>query len=73
VVLAALAGGMTCLAVLALFLGAVLGKNGAPIIFFTFGAAIVLTMGALGAYVVEMLLAARGIRRTVESHVDPSR
>jgi hypothetical protein len=73
VVLAALAGALTCLAVLVLFLGEVLGKNGAAILFFTFGAAILLTMGALGAYVVEMLLAARGIRRVVERHVDPAR
>jgi hypothetical protein len=66
VVLAALGGVATCSAVLLLFLGAVLGKSAASVLFLVFGGAVVFTMGALGAYVVEMLLAARGLRRVSE-------
>ncbi len=65
VVLAALAGALTCAAILMLFLGEVLGKSAANTLFVCFGGAIVLTMGALVAYVVEMLLAARVIRGVV--------
>ncbi len=62
VVLAALSGVATCCAVLLLFLGAVLGTSGATILFLVFGGAVVCTMGALTAYVVEMLIAAQGLR-----------
>ena len=66
VVLAALAGALTCSAVLVLFLGQVGGPLGARALFVVFGGAIVLTMGALTAFVAEMLLAARGVRLVVE-------
>ena len=66
VVLAALAGALTCAAVLVLFLGQVSGSSGASLLFLLFGGAIVLTMGALTAFVAEMLMAARGVRLTVE-------
>jgi hypothetical protein len=72
VVLAALAGTSTCAAVLVLFLGEVRGTSGANLLFLVFGGAIVLTMGALAAFVVEMLLAARGVRLTVEHNAGPS-
>ncbi len=65
VVLAALAGAQTCAAILVLFLGEVLGRGAATLLFLMFGGAIVLTMGALVAYVVEMLLAAQVIRHIV--------
>lgn len=65
-VLAALAGAFTCAAVLVLFLGEVRGSSGANLLFLVFGGALVLTMGALCAFVAEMLLAARGVRLTVE-------
>jgi hypothetical protein len=70
VVLAALGGAQTCGAVLVLFLGEVLGKGAASLLFLLFGGAIVFTMGALAAYVIEMLLAARGVRETVETSLD---
>jgi hypothetical protein len=70
VVLAALAGALTCGAILILFLGEVLGKEAASLLFLMFGGAIVLTMGALLAYVVEMLLAARVIRRVVAHSIE---
>jgi hypothetical protein len=72
VVLAALAGTATCAAVLVLFLGEVRGTSGADLLFFVFGGAIVLTMGALAAFVVEMLLAARGVRLTVDHNAGPA-
>ena len=66
VVLAALAGAATCGAALALFLGAVRGSAGASLLFYLFGGAIVLTVAALAAFVLEMLLAARGVRHLLD-------
>jgi predicted permease len=66
VVLAAMGGVATCCAVLLLFLGEVLGRSAASVLFIVFGGAVVFTMGALAAYVVEMLLAARGLRTLAE-------
>ena len=66
VILAALAGASTCGAALALFLGAVRGSAGASLLFYLFGGAIVLTVAALTAFVLEMLLAARGIRHLLD-------
>jgi hypothetical protein len=69
VVLAAVGGAQSCCAILILFLGEVLGRNAAGLLFLVFGGAIVLTMGALLAFVVEMLLAARGVRSTVARNI----
>ena len=66
VILAALAGASTCGAALALFLGAVRGSAGASLLFWLFGGAIGLTVAALAAFVLEMLLAARGIRHLLD-------
>ncbi len=66
VVLAALAGASTCGAALALFLGAVRGSAGATLLFWLFGGAIVLTVAALAAFVLEMLLAGRGVRHLLD-------
>lgn len=68
VVLSALAGGLTCAAVLVLFVGEVRGAEAAKLLFLLFGGAILLTMTSLATFVIEMLLAARGVRRTVEQH-----
>jgi len=70
VVMSALAGALTCSAVLVLFLGEVRGEGAAQLLYLLFGAGIVLTMGALLAFVVEMLLAAVGVRFTVSESVD---
>jgi hypothetical protein len=70
VILAALGGAFTCGAVLALFLGAVGSAGAADLLFILFGGAIILAMGSLGAFVVEMLLAANGVRRVVDQSVD---
>jgi CHASE3 domain sensor protein len=69
VVLDALAGGLTCVTVLVLFLGELREAAAAKILFFSFGAAIVLTMAALAAFVTEILLTTRGVRQTVDKEV----
>ena len=71
VVLAALAGALTYVAVLVLFLGEVRGAGAANLLFLLFGGAIALTMEALVAFVVEMLLPARGVRRMVHQSACP--
>jgi hypothetical protein len=71
VVLSALAGGLTCVTVLILFLGEVRGAAAARLLYLAFGGAIVLTMASLVAFVIEMLLAARGVRRTVDLNAGP--
>jgi hypothetical protein len=70
VVLAALAGAFTCSAVLVLFLGELRGTGAANLLYLFFGGGIVLTMGALLAFVVEMLMAATGVRLTVTHSID---
>jgi hypothetical protein len=62
VVLAALAGASTCGAALVLFLGAMRASGPAGLLFTLFGVALVLTMCALAAFVLEMLIASRGLR-----------
>ena len=51
---------------LVLFLGELRETAAARLLYLSFGGAIALTMAALGAFVAEMLLAARGVRRTME-------
>jgi hypothetical protein len=65
VVLSGLAGTLTCMTVLVLFLGELRGTAAARFLFLSFGGAIGLTMLSLGAFVVEMLVAARGLRQTL--------
>jgi hypothetical protein len=69
VVMAALAGALTCSAVLVLFLGEVRGGGAASLLYLFFGGGIVLTMGSLFAFVVEMLMAATSVRLMVERTV----
>jgi hypothetical protein len=66
VVLAALAGASTCGAALVLFLGAVRDAGAGDVLFILFGGAIILTTCALGAFVLEVLLAGIGVRRMVD-------
>lgn len=65
VVLGGIAGAGTCGTVLALFLGAIRAQATATILFVLFGLAILCTMGAISAFLAEMLLASRGIRAEV--------
>lgn len=63
VVMGALGGTLTCAAVLVMFVGALTGAPLASLLFALFGAAILAAIGALAAFVCEMLLASRGVRR----------
>ncbi len=71
VVLAALAGAMSCGAILVLFIGALRAASGltAALLFALFGGAVVCTMGALAAFVLEMLIAGRGVRHVARRGV----
>jgi hypothetical protein len=71
VVLAAPAGAFTGATVLVLFLGEVRGSGAGQLLFLAFGSAIVLTIASLAAFVLEMLLAARGVRLAEDQHVGP--
>jgi hypothetical protein len=65
VVLGAFAGVATCGATLVLFIGALRDATLASLLFVLFGSAILSTLGALIAFVVEMLMASRGLRAEV--------
>lgn len=69
VIFAALAGALTCGAVLVIFLSAVGNSSLASLLFLLFAGAIVLTLCSIIAFVIEMLLAARGVRQVVEHTV----
>ena len=71
VVLAAVAGAFTCSAVLVLFVGELRGAGAASLLYLFFGGGIVLTMGSLVAFVIEMLVAAVGVRQVVEHNIEP--
>ena len=61
VMLGTLGGAATCLAALLLFVGTLRDRTGVSL-FIAFGLALLFTMGALGTFLLEMLLASRGIR-----------
>lgn len=65
VVLAALGGGATCGATLALFVGALRDATVASVLFSLFGLAVTCTLFALISFLVEMLMAGRGLREEV--------
>jgi hypothetical protein len=62
VILGALAGASTCGATLTLFIGVLRASTTSTVLFFLFGFALICTLGALCAYLVEMMLASRGLR-----------
>jgi Protein of unknown function (DUF2721) len=68
VVLGAIGGAATCASVLVLFVGAVSDPTIARISFATFGLALVCTLGAIGAYTLEMLMAGSGVRAEVRAN-----
>jgi Protein of unknown function (DUF2721) len=66
VVFGALAGGLTCLAALVLFVGGLHAVGlAASVLLWTFGLALTLTICAIAAFVGEMLLASRSLRADV--------
>ena len=68
VILGAMAGACTCGTVLALFLGLLRARATVGLLFFLFGIAILCTIGALAAFLTEVLWASRGVRADVERH-----
>ena len=62
VILAAVSGAFTCGTVLALFFSIVRDKTAATLLFALFGSGILCTLGALAAFLAEVLLASRGVR-----------
>ena len=69
VILGAVSGAFTCVTVLTLFLGILRASETQTILFTMFGMAILCIIGALGAFLFEVLLASRGIRETVDANV----
>ncbi len=69
VILGAVSGAFTCGTVLTLFLGILRAAATQSILLTLFGLAILCTIGALGAFLFEVLLASRGIRETVDANV----
>ena len=65
VALGAVAGAMTCVTVLALFVGETAGFPIATMLFVTFGLAIACTLAAIAAFAVEMFMASKRIRTEV--------
>ena len=65
VILAAVAGACTCGTVLALFLAFIRTRATSGVLLILFGVAILCTIGALAAFLTEVLLASRGIRANV--------
>lgn len=67
VLLAAVAGTLTCAAALTLFVGEIKTGGAGKVLFALFGGALISAIAALGAFSFEMVLAGRGVReRTVE-------
>ena len=65
VLLAAFGGAATCASVLTLFVGALRDATVASVLFTTFGIAVMCTIGAIGAFTAEMLMAGSGVRAEV--------
>lgn len=70
VILGSIAGGCTCGTVLALFLALLRARATSAILFVLFGIGILATIGALAAFLTEVLLATRGIRADVAHKFD---
>lgn len=71
VVLGALAGVSTSTAALLLFVGTLRNGAGSTLMFLAFGGALVFTIGALASFLLEMLMASRGIRALVAAEDEP--
>jgi hypothetical protein len=66
VLLAAIAGALTCAAALALFVGEIRAGGAGRLLFALFGGALVCAIAALGAFSLEMILAGRSVRERAE-------
>jgi hypothetical protein len=72
VMLGTLSGAATCLAAMFLFVGTLRDQTGGVALFLAFGLALLFTVGALAAFLIEMLLASRGIRDHIANADDGS-
>lgn len=72
VMTAAVAAALTCASVFVLFLAALIDRAAATVLFALFGGSVLLTMIAIICFVVEMSLAARGVRRAVDETISAS-
>ena len=63
VILGALAGAATCAATFTLFVGALRDRTAAAILYALFGSALLFTLAAITAFLLELLLANRGTRQ----------
>jgi hypothetical protein len=70
VLLAAVAGGLTCGAALTLFLSALRSGAAGRILFALFGGALLCAVAALAAFAFEMVLAGRTVREMVDEGED---
>lgn len=70
VLLAAIAGTLTCGAAFVLFLGALRSEAEGAVLFALFGGALACTVAALAAFAFEMVLAGRTVREKVEAPAD---
>jgi len=70
VLLAAVAGALTCAAALTLFVGEIKSADAAKMLFGLFGGALVCSVAALGAFSFEMVLAGRTVREGTEEGAD---
>jgi hypothetical protein len=68
VILACLSAALTLVSILTLFVGALRDAATASVLFACFGASLILTMGAICAFLTEILLAGRGVRVEVDQH-----
>jgi hypothetical protein len=59
--------GLTCASVLTLFVGTLKDVTVASVLFTTFGLAVICTIGAIGAFAAEMLIAGSGLRAEVDA------
>jgi hypothetical protein len=64
-VMGSLAGAATCAATLVLFVGVLSAANSATALYILFGSAVIFTLGALTAFLVEMLMTSTGLRAKV--------
>lgn len=71
VIMAALAGALTCCAALNLFLGALRNAGTGSILFAFFGAALICTVAALAAFGFETIVSGRSVRERAQPEADP--
>ncbi len=70
VVLGAMGGAATCAAAVILFIASLRDVTTRGLLFLSFGTALFCTMGALAAFLVEMLMASRGLRDRVPGRLE---